>query len=118
MNPRDPIPLSLVRPRPRSVVSSRDFVRAHDRDEDQVGSFVDLVRLLLPVSSLSAQRAALVRQDLRLLQQEARREPAGRPAVCQALMAALVEELADGVSSFSLRSLQARAQPVVEPEPA
>jgi hypothetical protein len=72
-----------------------------------VDAFVELVRLLLPVSSLSAHQCALIRQDVRSLQAEARRD-LPRPAVIEALMASVVDDLAEGVSALGERTLRAR----------
>lgn len=74
--------LELVRPTPDQSSS------AH-----QVASFVELAGLLLPTSGLSTDREELVRQDLRTLRAELRR-PQPREAVCQAIVASVVEELA------------------------
>lgn len=117
MRPSEPAPLSLVRPGVRHLDRSSAADERRGGSDDRIASFVELARMLLAVSSLSAHRAALVRRDLRLLQQEERRDGA-RPAVSEALMATVVDELADGVSSFSLRSLVNRTRLPAEPEPA
>lgn len=119
MLPVDPTAPVVLRPRFRLVDPSGASVAARDPQGpvERVESFVELARLVLGVSSLSAQRSALVRGDLRSLLRETRRDEV-RAAVCQALMASVVEVLADGVSTFSLRALQSRARLAPTPEPA
>ena len=73
----------------------------------QIDSFVEMVKVVLPTSSLSASDVALVRQDLRTLSHEARR-CAPRMAIHEAVTASVVDLLDGHVSDLSFRGVRAR----------
>lgn len=78
-------------PRPRHLELVRPATEPSS-SAHQVAAFVELARLLLPTSGLPGDRAELVRQDIRTLRAELRRAQP-REAVCQAIVASVIEEL-------------------------